>query len=109
MPDLADSARKKCVLTAREREVLSWVARGKSASEIAIILNIAKRTVDEHAQSSFRKLGASNRTHAVAIALRDHLIEYAARPDDRALTMTRAAAGNTGKNPYAKIAPQQSQ
>jgi LuxR family quorum sensing-dependent transcriptional regulator len=65
----------KPVLTAREQEVLAWVASGKSAWEIGEILNIAKRTVDEHAQTAFRKLGAVNRTHAVAIALRDRIID----------------------------------
>jgi DNA-binding CsgD family transcriptional regulator len=61
-------------LTPREREVLTWVARGKSAWEIGEILAIAKRTVDEHVQTAARKLNASNRTQAVAIALRDRLI-----------------------------------
>jgi LuxR family quorum sensing-dependent transcriptional regulator len=63
------------LLTAREREVLTWAAQGKSAFEIAEILAIAKRTVDEHVQIAARKLGAANRTHAVALALRDRLIE----------------------------------
>ena len=54
--------------------MLAWVAQGKSASEIAEILHIAKRTVDEHVQTAVRKLGAQNRTHAVAIALRDAII-----------------------------------
>ena len=62
-------------LTPRELEVLTWVARGKCAWQIAKIFNIAKRTVDEHVQTSVRKLGAQNRAHAVAIALRDHIIE----------------------------------
>jgi LuxR family quorum sensing-dependent transcriptional regulator len=68
-------ARERPVLTAREREVLAWAANGKSAWEIGEILNITKRTVDEHAQTAFHKLGAANRTHAVAIALRDRIIE----------------------------------
>ncbi len=63
------------LLTPREREALGWVARGKSASEVADILKITKRTVDEHVQAAIRKLGAANRTHAVAIALRDRLID----------------------------------
>jgi LuxR family quorum sensing-dependent transcriptional regulator len=63
------------LLTPREREVLAWVANGKSAWEIGEILKIGKRTVDEHAQTAFRKLGAVNRTHAVAIALLDGIIE----------------------------------
>ena len=61
-------------LTPREREVLTWVARGKSAWEIGEILAIAKRTVDEHVQKTCRKLNAANRTQAVAVALRERLI-----------------------------------
>jgi LuxR family quorum sensing-dependent transcriptional regulator len=63
------------LLTHREQEVLTWAAQGKSAWEIGEILHIAKRTVDEHTQAAFHKLGAANRTHAVAIAMREHLIE----------------------------------
>jgi DNA-binding CsgD family transcriptional regulator len=63
-------------LTAREREVLTWISLGKSAWEIGEILGIAKRTVDEHAQTATRKLGAANRTQAIAIALRDCLIDF---------------------------------
>jgi DNA-binding CsgD family transcriptional regulator len=62
-------------LTPREREVLTWVANGKSAWEIGAILAIAKRTVDEHVQNVIRKLGAANRTQATAIAVRNRLIE----------------------------------
>jgi DNA-binding CsgD family transcriptional regulator len=61
-------------LTPREREVLGWVAQGKSTSAISKILGIASRTVDEHVKSAGRKLDAENRTHAVAIALREGLI-----------------------------------
>jgi DNA-binding CsgD family transcriptional regulator len=61
-------------LTPREREVLWWAAEGKSAQEIAEILSIAKRTVNEHTQNAARKLGAANRTQAVATALRGRLI-----------------------------------
>jgi LuxR family quorum sensing-dependent transcriptional regulator len=70
-------ARKAAIapLSAREREVLGWIARSKSAWEIGEILFIAKRTVDEHSHSICQKLGAVNRTQAVAIAIRDGLIE----------------------------------
>jgi len=61
-------------LTPREREVLWWAAQGKSAWEIGTILHISKRTVDEHTQRATRKLGAANRTQAVATALRERLI-----------------------------------
>lgn len=62
-------------LTSREIEVLTWVARGKSAWEIGEILDIAKRTVDEHVQTAVKKIGAANRTNAVAIAVRDRIID----------------------------------
>lgn len=64
------SACRKRALTPREREVLTWIAQGKTAWEVGEILHIAKRTVDEHVQTAARKLGARNRTHAVALALR---------------------------------------
>ncbi len=66
---------EKSPLTRREREVLAWSAQGKSASEIGEILNVDKRTVDEHAQTALRKLGATNRTQAVALAIRYRLFE----------------------------------
>jgi DNA-binding CsgD family transcriptional regulator len=62
-------------LTPREREVLTWVAKGKTAWETAQILHIAMRTVNAHAGTIIRKLGAVNRTHAVAIALQNHIVE----------------------------------
>jgi LuxR family quorum sensing-dependent transcriptional regulator len=65
----------RIALTEREREVLCWVAAGKTAWEIGEILHIAKRTVDEHVCTVCRKLGAGTRAHAVAIAIRDRLID----------------------------------
>jgi LuxR family quorum sensing-dependent transcriptional regulator len=64
----------KPVLTNRQREVLTWVAVGKSAWETGKILRISSRTVEEHARQVLAKLGAVNRTQAVAIAIRDGLI-----------------------------------
>jgi DNA-binding CsgD family transcriptional regulator len=63
------------LLTPREREVLGWVAQGKSAWEIGQILNIAKRTVDEHVANAIKKLNAVNRVQAIAIAVRDGIIQ----------------------------------
>ena len=57
-----------------QREVLALVARGKPAKEIGKIVNIAKRIVDAHAQTAVRKLGTLNRARAVAIAVRDAII-----------------------------------
>jgi len=63
------------LLTPREQEVLGWVAQGKSAWEIGQILNIAKRTVDEHVANAIKKLNAVNRVQAIAIAVRDGIIQ----------------------------------
>jgi LuxR family quorum sensing-dependent transcriptional regulator len=56
-------------LTAREREVLKWVARGKTDWEIGEILNISKETSYAHVKSSCRKLDAVTRTQAVVRAM----------------------------------------
>jgi LuxR family quorum sensing-dependent transcriptional regulator len=61
-------------LTQRERETIAWAAQGKSAWEIGEILNITQRTAEEHLATAARKLGAANRTHAVAIAIRSKII-----------------------------------
>jgi LuxR family quorum sensing-dependent transcriptional regulator len=61
-------------LSLREREVLVWVAKGKSAWEIGEILGIGSRTVETHITSVLAKLRAGNRPHAVALAMRDRLI-----------------------------------
>ena len=57
-------------LTAREAEVLVWVARGKSNKDISEILNISPRTVNKHLEQVFTKLGVENRAAAAAIATR---------------------------------------
>jgi len=62
------------LLTPREREVIAWASRGKSAWEIGEILRITQRTAEEHLASAARKLGAVNRTHAVALAIRSKII-----------------------------------
>lgn len=57
-------------LTLRESEVLVWLARGKSNSEIAQILDISPRTINTHLVQIFRKLGVENRTSAAILALK---------------------------------------
>ena len=57
-------------LTEREREVLSLVAEGYSNKLIAADLDICERTVKNHLTSVMTKLRASDRTHAVVIAVR---------------------------------------
>jgi LuxR family quorum sensing-dependent transcriptional regulator len=53
-------------LTDRERDVLGWVAEGKSDWEISVILALSETTVRFHVDNARRKLGAVNRAQAVA-------------------------------------------
>jgi LuxR family quorum sensing-dependent transcriptional regulator len=61
-------------LTAREREVLTLLAQGLQLEEIGHRLGIGTETVRTHVRNASDRLGASNRTHAVAIAIRHKLI-----------------------------------
>jgi DNA-binding CsgD family transcriptional regulator len=61
-------------VTARESEVLAWVAAGKSDWAIGRILNISGKTVNFHVENAKRKLGVGTRVQAVIVALRFGLI-----------------------------------
>ena len=52
-------------LTSREREILAWVARGKSNEQIAITLWLSLGTVRKHLDNIYEKLDVPNRTAAV--------------------------------------------
>jgi len=69
-PNEADLLKDKFGLTAREAEVLTWIAKGKTNHEIAIILDFSPRTANKHLEQIFRKLNVENRTTAAAISLR---------------------------------------
>jgi DNA-binding NarL/FixJ family response regulator len=57
-------------LTAREREVLSELAKGRSNREIARALNVSEKTVKAHVSSILAKLGVQDRTQAALLAVR---------------------------------------
>lgn len=57
-------------LTAREAEVLVWIARGKPNKDIAEILGLSPRTVNKHLEQIYAKLGVENRASAAATAIR---------------------------------------
>lgn len=61
-------------LSQRERDVLQLLAFGKSNKEIARELGIGSQTVKTHVSHIFTKLGAADRTGAVATALRKGLV-----------------------------------
>ena len=60
-------------LTKRQQDVLNGIMQGLSNPEIARILGISLPVVKEHLTGLFQKLGVTNRTEAVALALRKHL------------------------------------
>lgn len=61
-------------LTERERECLTWTARGKSAWAISRILNVSEHTINFHLKSAMKKLGTANRVAAVVLSIRTGLI-----------------------------------
>lgn len=61
-------------LTDREKQCLVWLAMGKSASELADLMNISERTAEHYCQSAVTKLNAANRVQAVAKAILQGLI-----------------------------------
>ncbi len=63
------------VISPRERELLSLAATGLTTPEIAEALVLAETTVGTHFRNAIRKLGAHNRTHAVALAVAKSEIE----------------------------------
>ena len=65
----------KIKLSPKEREILQWLKQGKSNWDISMIQRISERTVKFHVGNIMRKLDASTRTHAVAIAMEQGLVE----------------------------------
>ena len=62
-------------LTERQRQILEHTINGLSADQISMRMNISSFTVNEHLDAIKRKLGAANRTEAVAIALKKQLLK----------------------------------
>ena len=62
-------------LSTRQREILKSLTSGLTNKEIAQQLGIRRDSVEDHINTLFAKLGAANRTEAVAIALRKHLLK----------------------------------
>jgi DNA-binding NarL/FixJ family response regulator len=71
---IGDNIPRQTTLTPREVEVLSLVAQGMANKEIAVQLGTASGTIKMHIQNILAKLDATDRTHAVTIALARGLI-----------------------------------
>jgi LuxR family transcriptional regulator, quorum-sensing system regulator BjaR1 len=61
-------------ITKRERDILQWAATGKTEWEIGEILGISEHAVDKFFRNIRHKLNATNRTHAIAEAIRLSII-----------------------------------
>ena len=57
------------ILTDREKEVLTWAARGKTKWEISVILGVSKDTIKTTQSRACKKLDASNVMHAISAAI----------------------------------------
>ena len=75
MPAFLSGKDREDMLTAREREILKLLADGMSNADVAQRLFISQETVKSHVRHILAKLEADTRTHAVAIALRDAIID----------------------------------
>ena len=62
-------------LSPRQREILDAIVNGLSNADISARFGISLDMVKEHNQKLFEKLGVTNRTEAVAITLRKHLLK----------------------------------
>ena len=62
-------------LSPRQRDILESITRGLTNAQIALQLDISPESVKTHIARLFEKLGASNRSEAVTIALRRHLLK----------------------------------
>ncbi len=67
---------KPAVLSAREREVMNWVAAGKTAWDTSVILSISEDTVNKTVTAAMHKLNAHTRAQAVAEAIKRGLIAF---------------------------------
>ena len=64
----SEALREHFALTARESDVLVWIAKGKSNRDIGEILGLSARTVNKHLEQIYVKLGVENRASAAVKA-----------------------------------------
>lgn len=96
-------------LSAREREVLHALGRGRSNQEIARSLYVAEATVKSHVASVLRKLDLRDRTHAAVFAYESGLIRPG-EPDPREaeegpITVSSARPPSTASSPTGPRSP----
>jgi DNA-binding NarL/FixJ family response regulator len=62
-------------LTRRQRQILQLLANGESTTVAARELDLSEETIKTHMKNAMARLGARNRSHAIAIAMRECLID----------------------------------
>ena len=73
---LATGAQDVSPLTEKQAEILDSVSRGFTNKEIARMAGISEVGVQKHLKLICAKIGAANRSEAIAIALRRHLLKF---------------------------------
>jgi DNA-binding CsgD family transcriptional regulator len=69
--------RAKSRLSSREVEILSEISAGRTTGEVATAMGISPKTVENHKQRIFAKLGVQTQAHAVSVAMRSGLVKPA--------------------------------
>ena len=70
-----DKSVKEISLTNRERQILKLITQETTNTDIALSLNISKRTVETHKKNIILKLGATNTIGLIKIALKNKIIK----------------------------------
>jgi DNA-binding NarL/FixJ family response regulator len=73
--DPAANGMGRALLTRRQRQILQLIADGQSTRHIARNLDLSSETVRTHTKAALARIGARDRAHAVALALRKGLID----------------------------------
>ena len=86
------------LVTDRQLEILSNVAKGRTNREIGEALGISERTVRNHMRAIMKRLASSDRTHAVVLAIGNGWIPIPIEPDGRASTRAASTTESTSGN-----------
>jgi len=75
MADRLQTLQNTSAITARERQILELIAKGKANKEIGAVLGIAEDTVKRHVSNVLQKLGVHDRAQATAEAIRRGIVK----------------------------------